>query len=384
MKILLLSEVLPPQKGGSGRWLWELYRGLPAAAVHIATAETEGAESFDATADLPIDRLPLRFSSWGIWSLRGAWHYARALVRLLGIVSRVRPDVIHCGKCLPEGLLAVAIERWRGIPFLCYAHGEELTLASTSRELRRLSQYVLRAASRVIANSHFTRELLIDEWRIAPEKIVVMHPGVDTSRFVPVPPDTEVRRHLGWANRRVILTVGALQKRKGQDTLIRALPAIRRRCPDVLYAIAGEGWEREYLERLVKEHDVGDLVQFRGVPTDEELIQCYQQCDLFVLPNRRIGWDVEGFGIVLLEAQACGKAVIAGQSGGTGDALETGVTGQLVRCDAPEDLATAVVTLMTETERVRTMGVRARQFVVDRFDWTALRQRACETFAESR
>jgi phosphatidylinositol alpha-1,6-mannosyltransferase len=162
--------------------------------------------------------------------------------------------------------------------------------------------------------------------------------------------------------------------------LIRALPAIRVRFPDVLYAIAGEGWELEYLERLVAEHAVGDLVQFRGIPADDELIQCYQQCDVFALPSRQIGWDLEGFGIVLLEAQACGKVVIAGRSGGTADTLDPGVTGELVDCTAPEHLADTIVALLTETERTRAMGARARQFVVDRFDWTVLSQQARELF----
>ena len=124
-----------------------------------------------------------------------------------------------------------------------------------------------------------------------------------------------MRARLEWTGRRVVLTVGALQKRKGQDMMIRALPAIRQRCPDVLYAIVGEGWERPYLESLVAELSVADLVQFRATPADDELIECYQQCDLFALPNRQVGWDFEGFGIVLLEAQACGKPVVTGQSG---------------------------------------------------------------------
>jgi phosphatidylinositol alpha-1,6-mannosyltransferase len=380
MRILLVAEVFPPQTGGSGRWLCELYRRLPGSDVHVVAGRTAGAETFDAACELPVDRLPLRFASWGLWDPRGSWSYARAFVELHRIVSRVRPDMIHCGKCLPEGLLALAVGRWHRIPFHCYAHGEELTLARTSRELERLSRRVFNAARRIIANSHFTKQMLLEEWQVPASKVAVMHPGVDTGRFVPAPRNAAVREQLGWGNRRVILTVGALQRRKGQDTLIRALPAIRRRCPDVLYVMAGEGWERDYLQRLAADQGVGDLVQFRGVPTDDELIQCYQQCDLFALPNRRIGWDIEGFGIVLLEAQACGKAVIAGMSGGTGDTLEPGVTGHLVPGDDPNRVAEVVVSLMTERDRAERMGREGRQFVVERFDWSVLRQQALELF----
>jgi phosphatidylinositol alpha-1,6-mannosyltransferase len=304
VKILVLAQVFPPRRGGSGRWLWDLYRRLPGFDVQVVTATTPDGAEFDRTADLAISRIPLDFSSWGVWDWRGGPQYTAALLRLGKIVAGQRPDVIHCGKCLPEGLLAASIARWTGIPFLTFVHGEELTLAASSGELRRLTRKVLRKASLVIANSHHTRTLLIDDWHVPSERIVVMHPGVDTTHFVPAARTMEARGYLGWGSRHVILTVGALQKRKGQDMLIRALPAIRQRCPNVLYAIAGEGWERPMLEHLIAESDVADLVQFRGMPADAELVACYQQCDLFALPNRQVGWDFEGFGIVLLEAQS--------------------------------------------------------------------------------
>ena len=311
----------------------ELYRRLPSAEVHVAAPETDGATAFDAAAGIAVHRLPLRLSGWGVLHPRSVWQYARALRRLRAVASRVRPDAIHCAKCLPEGLLGLAIARQHGLPLVCYAHGEELTLAKTSRELAALTGRVLRAAVLIVANSQFTRQLLLEDWRVPAEKVVVMHPGVDTGRFAPAPPADDVRLRLGWAGRRVVLTVGALQKRKGQDMLIRALPRIREACPNVLYAMVGEGWEQEYLERLVDEQGVRDLVQFRGAPNDSELVECYQQCDVFALPGRQVGWDVEGFGIVLLEAQACGKPALAGVSGGASETLIAGVTGELVDGD---------------------------------------------------
>ncbi len=170
----------------------------------------------------------------------------------------------------------------------------------------------------------------------------------------------------------MILTVGALQKRKGQDMLIRALPAIRARVPNVLYAIAGEGWERGYLEALAREQGVDDIVQFNGAPPLPELLEHYQQCNLFALPNRRVGWDFEGFGIVLLEAQSCGKAVIAGRSGGTAETMDPGVTGELVDCEAPEALGETIAGLLNAPGRLADMGARARQWAVSRFDWSVL------------
>jgi glycosyltransferase involved in cell wall biosynthesis len=157
---------------------------------------------------------------------------------------------------------------------------------------------------------------------------------------------SSIRDGLGWGDRPVILTVGRLQKRKGHDQLILALPKIRQAIPDVLYSIVGEGEERSSLESLVAREGLGDHVQFVGHPNDEELVRCYQQCDLFVLPNRQVAKDIEGFGMVLLEAQACGKPVVAGASGGTAETMRIPETGHVVPCDTPEHLADLVVKLL--------------------------------------
>lgn len=384
MAILLLTQVFPPITGGSGRWLWELYRRLQDLDIHVVSDQAPGAEPFDRASPLPTVRIPLSFASWGVLNVRGARQYAAALLALRKVVARVHPDAIHCGKCLPEGLLAMVFKWCYGIPFDCFVHGEELTLAGTSKELTRLTRKVLREASRVVANSRHTKQLLTSVWRVPEERVVVMHPGVDTTRFVPAPLDSTVRSRLGWEGRRVVLTVGALQKRKGQDMLLRALPAIRARCPDVLYSIVGEGWERTYLDELVAEHHIGDAVQFRGMPSDEELIECYQQCDLFALPNRQVGWDFEGFGIVLLEAQACGKPAIAGSSGGTAEAIAPSRTGELVSCETPDELALIVGDLLEDRERRARMGARAREWVVEHFDWEVLSRQARRILTEGR
>jgi phosphatidyl-myo-inositol dimannoside synthase len=380
VSLLLLTEVFPPRVGGSGRWLWELYRRLPDLDVFVAAGETTGSAAFDARSPLATTRLPLYFSNWGLWSAAGATHYARASLGLFRLVFSRRPDVIHCGKSLPEGLLALWVRRTLGIPYCCYAHGEELTLAETTRELRRLNARVLAGAAKVFANSHHTGQLLTDEWAVPHDRVVVMHPGVDTTRFVPAPPNDAIRQELGWLGRRVVLTVGALQKRKGQDTMIRALPAIAARIPDTLYVVVGEGWERPYLDELVTSLGVSHLVQFRGVPADDELVRIYQQCDLFVLPNRKVGWDFEGFGIVLLEAQACGKAVIAGRSGGTMDAVDESRTGDIVQCDSPEPLAEAVCRLLEDDDRREAFGQAGRSRAVEKFDWNVLAGEARERF----
>jgi phosphatidylinositol alpha-1,6-mannosyltransferase len=381
MRILLLSQVFPPQTGGSGRWLWELYRRLVSVDVRVVAGAYPGDQAFDAAGGVPTERIRLRFDHWGISRPRAAMQYAEAFAALSRILRQGPSDVIHCGKCLPEGLLALAASKVWGTRYWCYAHGEELTLARTSRELRALTRLVLRHAEKIVVNSGFTRSLVIAEWGVAEERVILMHPGVDTSRFTPALPDTSVREDLGWTQRTVILTVGALQKRKGQDTTIRALPRILKICPDILYAIVGEGWERQDLERLAQVQGVGDHVRFYGVPTDEDLVKYYQQCDLFVLANRQVGWDVEGFGIVLLEAQACGKPVIAGDSGGTSDAVCRGVSGEIVDGAQPESVAAAIIGLLSDRQSLAEMGQRGRSWVVDRFDWSVHARRCAELFS---
>jgi phosphatidylinositol alpha-1,6-mannosyltransferase len=161
--------------------------------------------------------------------------------------------------------------------------------------------------------------------------------------------------------------------------MVRAMVAIRRRHPDALYSIAGDGEERLHLERLVDELDLSGHVQFLGEVDEDTLLSCYQQCDLFVLPNREIEGDIEGFGMVLLEAQACGKPVIAGQSGGTTEAMKAPDTGLVVECHEAETLAATVDSLLSDVSRCEQMGQAARRWAVE-FGWDRLAARASDLF----
>ena len=164
--------------------------------------------------------------------------------------------------------------------------------------------------------------------------------------------------------------------------LIRALPAIRERHPDALYAILGEGEERATLQALTETAGVTRSVQFLGEIDDAQLLQCYQQCDLFVLPNRAIGRDVEGFGMVLLEAQACGRPVVAGESGGTAETMRIPETGRIVPCESPEPLAKLLIELLDDPARLTSMGQAGREWARERFDWDSLALQARELFAK--
>jgi phosphatidylinositol alpha-1,6-mannosyltransferase len=380
-RILLVTEVFPPLAGGSGRWLWELYRRLPLDRVVVAAGLHAEQEAFDRSQNLWVRRLPLRFPSWGLLGYRPLRDYHRTYRTLKAMIVEHAVETLHCGKCLPEGLLAWVLKVRLGLPYTCYVHGEELSIAAASRELRWWARRALRGARFLIANSHNTAGLLRTDWGLDPRRVRVLHPGVDTDYFRPADPSAAERGRLGWNGRRVVLTVGRLQRRKGQDMLIRALPVIRRVVPDVLYAVVGDGEDRPYLEGLARELGVGGQVQFLGNVPDGLSRTCYQQCDLFALPNRRVGADFEGFGMVLVEAQACGKPVLAGSSGGTAETMDVGRTGVVVNCDAPGPLAAAVDELLLSPERRSAMGSAARDWAVRQFDWDVLTRQASELFA---
>jgi phosphatidylinositol alpha-1,6-mannosyltransferase len=288
--------------------------------------------------------------------------------------------MVHCGRCLPEGLMALGLRLWCGVPYACFAHGEELNYAESSRELRWLAQRVLRGAEFMIANSRNTERILHERWGLPRGRSQILHPGVDVDRFIPTPRDDRVRRALGWDDRPVVLTVGRLQLRKGHDQMIRALRTIRATIPGVLYAIVGDGEERDFLRDLTAREGQEEHVQFLGALGDEALIRCYQQCDLFALPNRQVDEDIEGFGMVLVEAQACGKPVVAGASGGTAETMRVPETGRIVPCEGTDALARTIIELLGDRLRLARMGAEARRWVVAHFAWPALVHQAGRLF----
>jgi phosphatidylinositol alpha-1,6-mannosyltransferase len=379
-KVMLISAVFPPIIGGSGHWFWEIYRRLPRRDVVVAAGIDPRQAEFDRTHDLNLTRVSLRVRPPGLIRPPSLLGYAKAVARLRRLARAERVGLLHAGCVLPEGLMALALKGLLGLPYACYAHGEEFEVARSSRELAGLARLVLKGAASVIANSRNTARILTDGWGVPAGKVRVMHPGVDTTRFIPSAPDPAFRERLGWSGRTVLLTVARLQEGKGHDRMIPAVGRLREAYPRVLYAVVGDGPERPKLERLTARLGLGEHVQFLGAIGEDDLIRCYQQCDLFVLPNRRVGQNLEGFGMVLLEAQACGKPVVAGNSGGTAEAMEVPATGLLADCESPEALAGTLADLLAEPGRLAAMGTAGRRLVVDRFDWSALSRRAEASF----
>jgi len=379
-KSLLISEIFPPKNGGSGRWFWELYTRLPNNEYVIAVGKAEGDKALDKTHDLNIHRLELSSPSWGIKSLTGLKFYWRVFNKIRALIKQEKISTIHCGRCLPEGFIGYLFYKMFNIPYICYIHGEDVEAASTSRELSWIVHKILANASKLICNSQNTAQLILVKWQICSEKTVILNPGCDTERFIPAERNNAIIKSLGWSNRRVILTVGRLQKRKGQDMLIKALPEIKKTIPNILYAIIGDGEEKIELEQLARELDIQDNVLFMSEISDDKMIKAYQQCDVFALPNRTVGQDIEGFGMVLVEAQACGKPVVAGDSGGTAETMIIDSTGFIIDCTQPFFIASTISKLLENNELQATMGAAGRLHVEKTLDWKVHAKQALKIF----
>jgi phosphatidylinositol alpha-1,6-mannosyltransferase len=283
------------------------------------------------------------------------------------IMARERPKVVQLAD-VGDSSLGLWLKRWLGLPYVVYAHGNEVLAAQRSTWDKP------RTASR------FTGDL-VRRMGVCADRIVTLNPGCDVELFRPSPPDLTLKKQLlrDRVGDRVIMTVGGLVPRKGYDTVIRALPRVLRSCPDVTYLIVTSD-RRNYdteLDALARAVGVRDRVVFAyDVPT-AELPRVYALSDIFVMPSRadEAACDVEGFGLVFIEANACGKPVIGGRSGGISDAVVDGKTGVLVDPGDTDGLAAAIVELLEDPELARRMGEQGRQRAIAEFDWSVVAEK---------
>ena len=367
-KTLLLTENFPPKEGGSGRWFWELYSRLPNDKVLIVANDTPEGREFDKTHELDIVRIELESTEWGLASTKGLGFYWETIRKVLKLIKEHGIEEVHCGRVIPEGVIARALKLLAGARYNCFVHGEDVETAATSREHSLLVKNVCKNASMLICNSENTANIVRKLGFDSGSKCEVLHPGVDTSRFEVAAPDTSFRQKMGWSGKRVLLTVGRLQRRKGQDFLIKSMPALLNEFPDLFYAVVGRGECYDELISLVNQHKLHDNVCVYPDMDDEALIKCYQQCDIFILPNRTIDNDIEGFGMVLVEAQVCGKPVIAGDSGGTRETMNIGKTGHIIDCSSTENLLNGLSPILRNPEIVDG-EVNIADYAKNRFNW---------------
>jgi len=365
-RLLLLTELFPPAIGGSAVLFHGIYSRLRDAHVRVLTERREPPSNSQPSGSFDIFPGAIATKRWGLCHPLALLHHLRVALQIRRLASR--RSVIHCARALPEGVGAMLCRLLGGPRYVCWAHGEDLALADGSREYTWLTKLVYRHADAALANSRNTADMLAN-LGTPREKIRLVYPAVDPDRFHPGVDGSAIRARYAGRDDIMLLSVGRLQRRKGHDVAILAMASLRHELPRLRYVIAGDGDERPRLEQLVKDEGLGDRVFFAGAISDDELPAHYAACDIFLLPNRIDNGDVEGFGIVFLEAAASGKPVIAGNSGGVPEAVERDSTGLLVDGACVAEVAEAIRRLaFSEAERQR-LGAAGRVRARDRFSW---------------
>lgn len=377
-RILVITELFMPTKGGTAVWFDEVYRRLGGKGIHVVTARVPHGEAHDANHPNTVHRLNLGRVRW----LRpeSLAMYAKLLFKGFGLMFSRRFDGVHAGRVLPEGLVALALARIFRKPFVVYAHGEEITTWRQKGKFRTMC-FVYRHAEKVIANSEFTR----DELRkigVHDGLIELIHPGVDIARFRPGLACADLRMQIGCGESdELLLSVGRLSRRKGFDQVIRCVKELLPAHPRLHYAIVGIGEDHSYLENLARECGVSDRVHLLGHVSVEDLPRWYNVADVFMMPNREIDGDTEGFGMVFIEASACGTPVVAGIAGGTASSVSEEVNGFRVDGQSVEAIAGRVHRMLTDRRSLSRLGVTARDWVVANYSWEHVAERTARLCA---
>lgn len=368
-KILVITELFLPTKGGSAVWFGEVYRRLGGKNIHIVTADVAGSKEYDAAHPNTIHRVSLKRVSW--LKPESLAMYTKLLLLAIKVCVTNKIDTIHAGRVLPEGFVAWLVGRLFGKQVVIYAHGEEITTWRQPGKFKVMC-FVYLHADKIIANSEFTKDELL-KLNIDSEKIILISPGVDIKRFKPSLPFTDLHQQINLKNgQQLVLSVGRLSRRKGFDQVIKALPALIKSGVDVQYAIIGIGEDKEYLLNLAKQNGIAERVHLLGHVEMDDLPRWYNACNIFVMPNREINGDTEGFGMVFIEAGACGKPVISGVAGGTGAAVINNQTGLRVDGGSLDSVTAGLNKLLLDINYQNTLGKNALQRVRASFSWDAI------------
>ena len=368
-RLLLLTDKFAPHAGGTAVIYRQWCDRLPPAAVHVCTCWFPGWKEFDASRSYRIDRVP--FINIPKLRMPLVWAGIRGLA--VGLARRDQPGVVHAGQILETGLTALMLKRRFGVPYVVHTYGEEVNYYSRWRVTRNWMREVLRNAAAVTSISRYTVGRM-SELGLWDGPVTLQYPGTDVSRFTGEGGE-EVRRQYAIGDAPLLLTVARLLPRKGHDRVLEALPAIRAAVPGTRYLIVGQGMEEVRLRDLAARHGLQDAVIFAGAVPHEEVPAYFAAADAFLHPNRQLkNGDVEGFGIVFLEAGACGLPVIGGDSGGTPDAIRNGETGFLVDPYGVEEITARSIELLRDAELRRRMGAAGREWAAG-FTW----ERAAES-----
>jgi phosphatidylinositol alpha-1,6-mannosyltransferase len=368
-RTLVVTNDFPPRAGGIQAFVHNVLLHQDPASVVVYAPKWKRDAAFDAEQPFPVIR-----------------HRTSLMLPEPMVLNKARQIAadfdctrVLFGAAAPLGLLAPRLRSQGMGPIVAMTHGHEAAWASTPGA-RQVMRSIGSSVDTVTYLGEYTRSRIASALTMpAASRMRRLVPGVDVDAFHPSVRDrgADLRAQLGLADRPVVVVVSRLMPRKGQDTLIRALPLIQRDVPDAALLIVGGGPYRSTLDKLVLEHHLSDSVVLTGTVAWEDLPAHYAAGDVFAMPcrTRNRGWDVEGLGIVYLEAGAIGLPVIAGDSGGAPDAVLDGQTGFVVNGRDIPLVARHVAKLLSEPQLAARMGQRGRQWVEQQWTWPTVSRR---------
>lgn len=399
---ILLTQRFLPEQGGSIRWMYEVYRRWP-ARVRVITHDYYGhpprsaefpsaparppSGDHAADANLDIERLDIFLKDWGIDRpdrVRRYIRMARAVRRAFLEAREAGAErvAVHAVHAVPEVACLLPMKMLVGdrLKILCYAHGEEINACRSSRQLALLMKRAHGIVDVMLANSRYTLAQL--DGLIDPAKVRVMNPGVDVSGFDgAAEAGVAWRRERGLEGRLVVATVGRLDPRKNQSAVLEAVARLALKYPNLTYVLGGEGRMMTPLREAARRRGIADRVMFLGLVDGREKLGIYGGCDVFAMPAIKDGTDVEGFGMVFLEANICGKPVLAGDVGGQPDAVEDGRTGLIVDGTNLDAVTASLERLISDAALRKRLGEAGRTRALS-FDWPAVVERTARLVEE--
>ena len=371
----LLTAEFPPIQTGVARMMGEIAGRYPRSELLVSTGQHQDAvETDERFSGVLIDRMPLRSRS--LKNLAGLLLWAR---RVASLARLHKPRFMWCDSVRPAAYPARWARERTGTKYGVLVHGGDLL-----KELHRLhhnplvrgtAKALLGSAAAVVANSQWTREQalkVLRELGLDPlaERVKIVPLGTDPAQFRPGVDTREVRARYRLNGGPWMVTVARLEGYKGVDTGIRALARLREHGVEAQYAIVGTGRKRDAFKRLADELRVGDLVRFLGAVPDDDLPALYNVGAVYLGASRRAdGTRVEGFGVALAEASACGLPVVAGRSGGLAEAVQEGETGIVVEPEDVEAVAAALRRILTDDLLARRLGNAGRKSIEGLYNW---------------
>lgn len=357
-KTLLVTLDYHPSLGGVSRY-WEHLGDCLLPDFFIVLAPT-----------LPA-RAPERASRHAIVRSRMIvpWLYPHWIPLVFAVYRTCRKYHIQriiAAQVLPVGTAVSIVSRFLGIPYIVSCHGMDLLLPKKSARKKQLCKRILTRAERVIVNSAATGGFA-EKYGVARQKIEYIYPApVITPALVPAQKTAVPKQYKA---KKIILTVGRLVSRKGHEYVLRALPGILAEIPDAVYCIIGDGPHREVLQAMGRELHIEHAVLFAGRLSDAETAQWYDACSVFIMTPEDLDGDIEGFGIVYLEAQSFGKPVIGSRTGGVAEAVHDGVAGILVESKDIAGIQNALFRVLRFPSYAQQLGEAGRRRVSEEFQW---------------